>query len=86
MQGILTFLGDLIGNLDGWLESTIQFDQTLLDLYNQFIVPLPELFKILGGVLLSIIIVLGTFTFIKKLLKLFIVIAVIIVIVLAVTG
>lgn len=86
MQGILTFLGDIIGNLDGWLESTIQFDQTLLDLYNQFIVPLPELFKILGGVLLSIIIVLGTFTFIKKLLKLFIVIAVIIVIVLAITG
>lgn len=86
MQGILTFLGDIIGNLDGWLKSTIQFDQTLLDLYNQFIVPLPELFKILGGVLLSIIIVLGTFTFIKKLLKLFIVIAVIIVIVLAITG
>lgn len=86
MQGILRFLGDIIGNLDGWLKSTIQFDQTLLELYNQFIVPLPELFKILGGVLLSIIIVLGTFTFIKKLLKLFIVIAVIIVIVLAITG
>lgn len=85
MDSILQFFTDIIGSLDGWLESTLQFDQTLLDLYDAYIKPIPELFKILGTVFLGIIIVLGTISFIKKMLKLFLVIAVIIIIVMAVS-
>jgi len=48
--------------------------------------PLPELIKIPGAILLLVIIVLGTIQFVKKMLKLFIVIAVILVIVLAMSA
>lgn len=85
MDSILQFFTDIIGSFDGWLESTLQFDQTILDLYNTFVEPIPELFKILGAVFLAVIIVLGTISFIKKMLKLFLVIAVIIIIVMAVS-
>jgi hypothetical protein len=85
MQSIFRFIGDLIGRFDGLLENIFKFDERVLDLYNNFISPLPELFKLLGAALLAVIIVIGTITFMKKLVKLFVVIAVIIVIVLAVT-
>lgn len=85
MQSIFTFIGDLIQRFDGFLKNIIQFDQTVLNLYNDIIAPIPELFKLLGAILLAVIVVLGTVTFMKKLVKLFVVIAVIIVIVLAVT-
>lgn len=84
-DGILGFLGNLIGTLDGWLESTIQFDDRVVAFYQDIIVPIPEVFKLLGAILFAVIVIMGTFTFIKKLLKLFIVIAVIIVIVLAIS-
>jgi type IV secretory pathway TrbL component len=58
----------------------------ILDFYDQVIRPLPELIKIPGAILLLVIIVLGTIQFVKKLLKLFIVIAVILVIVLAMSA
>lgn len=85
MQSIFTFIGDLIQRFDVFLKNIIQFDQTVLNLYNDIIAPIPELFKLLGAILLAVIVVLGTVTFMKKLVKLFVVIAVIIVIVLAVT-
>lgn len=85
MESILQFFTDIIGSFDGWLESTLQFDQTILDLYDTFVRPIPELFKILGAVFLAVIIVLGTVSFVKKMLKLFLVIAVIIIIVMAVS-
>lgn len=85
MQSIFTFIGDLIQDFDGFLKNIIEFDQTVLNLYDDIIAPIPELFKLLGAILLAVIVVLGTVTFIKKLLKLFVVIAVVIVIVLAVT-
>lgn len=85
MQSIFTFIGDLIQDFDVFLKNIIQFDQTVLNLYNDIIAPIPELFKLLGAILLAVIVVLGTVTFMKKLVKLFVVIAVIIVIVLAVT-
>ena len=84
-QGILGFFSNLIGSLDGWLESTIQLDDRVLGFYQDIIVPIPEVFKLLGALLFVVIVIMGTFTFIKKLLKLFIVIAVIIVIVLAIS-
>lgn len=70
---------------NGFLQNTLDFDGRVMALYDQFVTPLPEIIKILGGVFLAIIIVLGTISFVKKLLKLFIVIAVILVIVLAIT-
>jgi hypothetical protein len=85
MQGIFRFIGDLIDRFDGLLENIFKFDARVLDFYNNIISPLPELFKLLGAIFLAVIIVIGTLTFMKKLVKLFVVIAVIIVIVLAVT-
>jgi len=70
---------------NGFLQNTLDFDGRVMALYDQFVTPLPEIIKILGGIFLAIIIVLGTISFVKKLLKLFIVIAVILVIVLAIT-
>ncbi len=72
-------------NFNGFLQDTLDIDGRLWALYDQFVAPLPEIIKILGAVFLGIIIVLGTVSFVKKLLKLFVVIAVILVIVLAVT-
>ena len=85
MDGILQFFTDIIGSLDSWLESTLQFDNTLLGLYNDYIAPIPEFFKLVGAVFLGIIIVLGTASFVKKMLKLFLVLAVIIIIVMAIS-
>ena len=82
---ISNFFTNIYGSINDWLRSTFQFDQVIMDLYNQFIAPLPELIKIFGSVLLGIIIVLGVITFVKKMLKLFIVIAVILAIVFLVT-
>ncbi len=70
---------------DGFLGDTLDIDGRLLDLYNQFISPLPEIIKILGGLFVVVLLIFGTVSFVKKLLKLFVVIAVILIIVLAVT-
>ncbi len=72
-------------NFNGYLQDTLDIDGKLLALYNEFVAPLPEIIKILGGLFLAVIIVLGTISFVKKLLKLFIVIAVILVIVFVTT-
>ena len=79
---IKTFVERIFGGFNNLLKSWIGFDEKILNLYNQFIEPQPEIFKILGLVFLSIIIVLGVISFVKKMLKLFIVIAVILGIVL----
>lgn len=79
------FLFNQYDRFNGFLQNTIDFDGRALSLYNDFIVPLPEIIKIFGSIFLGIIIVMGVISFVKKLLKLFIVIAVILVIVLAIT-
>lgn len=84
-QAISDFFSNIYGTVNDWIRNLIHFDQVFMDLYNQFIVPLPELIKILGAGLLVIIIVLGVISFVKKMLKLFIVIAVILAIVFLVT-
>lgn len=84
-EAILNFFTNIYGSINEWLRSAFQFDQVITDLYSQFIVPLPELIKILGSILLAVIIVLGAISFVKKMLKLFIVIAVILAIVFFVT-
>jgi hypothetical protein len=79
---IKEFVEKIFGGFNNLLIDWIGFDEKILSLYDQFIAPQPELFKILGLVFLSIIIVLGVMSFVKKMLKLFIVIAVILGIVL----
>ena len=79
---IKEFVERIFGGFNNLLIDWIGFDEKILSLYDQFIAPQPELFKILGLVFLSIIIVLGVLSFVKKMLKLFIVIAVILGIVL----
>lgn len=76
-QAIIDFFAKTGSQIDGWLKSTINLDQKIIDLYQSYVVPLPEIYKILGAILLLIIIVLGVFSFIKKAMKLFLVIAVI---------
>jgi len=84
-EAIKNFFLSLFGSFNDFLQRTFQFDELIMGLYDQFITPLPELFKILGAVFLGIIIVFGVISFVKKLLKLFIVLAVILGIVVLIT-
>ena len=86
MTGILDFINNIFGDVNSFLQDLIQFDQLILGFYDQVISPLPELIKIPGSILLLIIVILGTIQFVKKMLKLFIVAAVILVIVLALSS
>ena len=85
-SGILGVINNIFGDINGFLQNLIQFDDLILGFYDQVIAPLPELVKIPGSVLLAVILVLGTIQFVKKMLKLFIVVAVILVIVLAMSS
>ena len=86
MTGILDFINNIFGDVNSFLQDLIQFDQLILGFYDQVISPLPELIKIPGSILLLIIVILGTIQFVKKMLKLFIIAAVILVIVLALSS
>jgi hypothetical protein len=79
------FFESIYGRFNGFLQNTLDIDGKLIGLYEQFIVPLPELIKIVGIVFVGFILVFGTIAFVKKMLKLFIVIAVILAIVLLIT-
>ncbi|MFA6800783.1 MAG: hypothetical protein WCR19_01590 [Acholeplasmataceae bacterium] len=82
---IKSFFINQYDNFNGFLQDSVDIDGRLLSLYNEFIVPLPEIVKILGTAFIAILIVMGTISFVKKLMKLFIVIAVILVIVFVIT-
>ena len=86
LSGILNFINNIFGDINGFLQNLIGLDNLILNLYDQFVKPLPELIKIPSAVLLFVIIILGTIQFVKKMLKLFVVIAVILVIVLALSS
>ena len=79
------FLLGLYDKFNAFLQDTLDIDGKLISLYQEFIVPLPEIIKIVGIVFTGIIIVLGVLSFVKKMLKLFIVLAVILAIVLILT-
>ena len=78
------FLG-LYDKFNTFLQDTLDIDGKLIGLYEEFIVPLPEIIKIVGIVFVVIILVLGVLSFVKKMLKLFIVLEVILAIVLIIT-
>jgi hypothetical protein len=79
------FFGSIYDKFNGFLQNTLQIDDRLIGLYQEFITPLPELIKIVGIVFVAFILVFGTIGFVKKMLKLFIVLAVILAIVLMIT-
>ena len=84
-ETIKGFFAGIYDKFNDFLSSTLDIDGRLIGLYEDFVMPLDEIFKIVGVVFLSIIIVLGILSFVKKMLKLFIVLAVILAIVLLVT-
>lgn len=68
-----------------WLNGIVgklNFDGLLDQFIEQYVTGLPEIFKWLLTILLGIIIILGTISFIKKTLKLFIVLIIIAVVIL----
>jgi hypothetical protein len=79
------FLLNLYDKFNSFLQDTLDIVGKFISLYQEFIVPLPEIIKIVGIVFLGIIIVLGVLSFVKKMLKLFVVLAVILAIVLILT-
>jgi len=78
---IKNFFTNIHGSINNYLMETLNLDGLILGLYEQYVQPIPELFKILGAVFLIIVIILGVISFVKKMLKLFIVIAIIMAIV-----
>jgi hypothetical protein len=79
---IKNLVNSIFGGFNNLLQDWIGFDEKILGLYEKFITPQPEVFKIIGFAFFSIIVVLGVISFAKKMIKLFIVIAVILAIVL----
>lgn len=79
------FFLSIYDRFNDFLRTTLDIDGRLIGLYQEFVTPLPEIIKIVGVVFLGIIIVLGVLSFVKKMLKLFIVLAVILAIVMLLT-
>ncbi|MGI6782472.1 MAG: hypothetical protein ACOX56_06660 [Acholeplasmataceae bacterium] len=78
---VLNFFTDLYDKVNGWFKTTFKFDEILWGLYDKFIVPIPEIVKILGSIFLLLLLVLGAIAFIKKFIKASIVIGIIIAII-----
>lgn len=78
---------NVFSNIWQWLNNLVEkigFDSILENLIEQYVTPLPEVFKWLLTILLGIIIILGTISFIRKTIKLFIVLIIIAAIILIV--
>jgi hypothetical protein len=84
-ETIKNFFELIYGNFNDWLSGLLDIDNRLIGLYNEFVAPLPELIKLVGIVFVGFILVFGTIGFVKKMLKLFIVLAVILAIVFFIT-
>ena len=83
MESIIQLIGNLIGDFNEWLKSIIAFDDNFYNIYNTYIVPLPELLKILGAALIAVFSFTGLIVFLKKMIKVIFIIAVVLIIVLA---
>ncbi|MFP4178278.1 MAG: hypothetical protein ACLFTZ_05910 [Acholeplasmataceae bacterium] len=84
-ETVKEFLIGLYERFDEFLARTLQIDERLIELYMEFIAPIPEIIKIVGIFFVGIILVLGVFSFVKKMLKLFLILAIILFIILALT-
>ncbi len=74
---ILDWIRGVVGDLNTWLIDKIALDTKILGFYESYIAPLKEWVKIVGLVAIAILLILGLFSFIKKLYKLFIVLIII---------
>ncbi len=84
-ETIKGFFGSIHDTINNFLQRILDIDGRLLSLYDEFVMPLPELVKIAGIVFLTIIIVLGVLSFAKKMLKLLIILAIIFFVIMALT-
>lgn len=80
-ESIWQWILDLFGSFDQFLKETINYDQLVLDFYQNVVAPLPEWMKILGTLALVVVLVFGIFSIAKKLLKLAIFLAVVLLII-----
>lgn len=80
-ETITNLFESLYGRFNSYLTDLLDIDSRLIGLYGEYISPLPELIKVVGIVFVGFILVFGTIGFVKKMLKLFIVLAVILAIV-----
>ena len=63
------FFLSLYDKFNGFLANTLDIDGKLIGLYQEFVVPLPEIIKIVGIVFTGIIIVLGGLSFVITILN-----------------
>ena len=70
-----SWLGDQIEGLFTTLG--IDFNAFVISIYNEYIANIPTIFKILGLLFISILLILGIIQFIKKSFKLFLVLLII---------
>jgi hypothetical protein len=74
-QKIMSWLDSLFqGALGKWSG---EFDTWIIGLYTRYLAPIPLIIKVVGGILAVILLAFGTFGFIKKLWKLFLVLGII---------
>ena len=83
MEFILELISSTLGNFNDFLKNLIDFDNNFFSLYETYISNLPELIKILGALALTLFSVTGLFVFLKKMIKVLIIIAIVLVIYLA---
>lgn len=81
LDQIWAFLMSIFYDLDSMLEELVNYDQLVLGLYNDYILPLPEWMKILGTLGLAVVIVFGVIGIAKKMMKLLIFVVVILAII-----
>lgn len=65
-----------------WIDTTLKgigLDGFVLNMYEKYVVGIHELFKILIMILFVIIVILGVISFVKKMTKLFITLAIIVI-------
>lgn len=85
LETIKSFFEGIYERFNSYLQGLLDIDNRLIGLYNEFVAPLPEIIKLVAIVFVGFILVFGTIGFIKKMLKLFIVLAVILAIVFFIT-
>ncbi len=77
INNILDWFRAIFGDLNTWLIDKVAFDDRFLTFYQTTISPLKEWVKIVGLLAITILLIFGLFSFIKKLYKLFIVLIII---------
>gem|GEM_PF-1226616 len=78
---IVNFFNFIAESIDAFLALTINIDGVIGNFYNNVIAPLPEIVKIIIFLVGIVIIVLGTFSLIKKMFKVVLIVVVVAIII-----